>query len=228
MTGLRCPLRFGSPTDFTSTLPPGGFFFRWVTFSPFTLCRGTLPQSTILTTLSTLPHIEGFVASFGFHPATISGFKHRNIHDLGNVYKGPTETNMQYPGGSKFSDEGSSADNGDFIHWIEKVTGADKRSEHFVANKNGDLTQVGLSRINQFIEAFVYSVLRGEVNFRSSILEDGGRAKEARTKLLALVEDAVGKYDISKNVQVFSFSSLTLKFGSIWPFSPALGFFLRA
>lgn len=135
---------------------------------------------------------------------------------------------MQYPGGSKFSDKGGSADNGDFIHWIEKVTGVDKRSEHFVANKNGGLTQVRLSRINQFMDAFVYSVLRGQVNFRSSILEDGRRAKEARTKLLALLEDAVRKYDISKNVQLFSFSSMTLKFGSIWPFAPALGFFRRA
>ena len=63
------------------------------------------------------------------------------------------------------------------------------------------LTQTGLSRLNQSIEAFVYCVLGAQVNVRSSILGDGGRAKEAQGEFLVLVEDAIRTPDISKSVQ---------------------------
>lgn len=44
------------------------------------------------------------------------------------------------------------------------------------------LSQAGLSRLNQSIEAFVYSILGALVNVRSSILGNSGSAKEAQTE----------------------------------------------
>ena len=63
------------------------------------------------------------------------------------------------------------------------------------------MTQAGLSRINQSIEAFVYCILGAQVNIRSSILGEGGRAQEAQTEFLTLMEDAIRQPDLSKSVQ---------------------------
>ena len=63
------------------------------------------------------------------------------------------------------------------------------------------MTQAGLSRINQSIEAFVYCILGAQVNVRSSILGEGGRAKEAQMEFLTLMEDAIRQPDITKSVQ---------------------------
>ena len=59
----------------------------------------------------------------------------------------------------------------------------------------------GLSRINQSIEAFVYCILGAQVNVRSSILREGGRAKEAQMEFLKLMEDAIRQPDLAKSVQ---------------------------
>lgn len=73
----------------------------------------------------------------------------------------------------------------------------------FCQNTANDLTRTGLSKINQSIdhEAFVYCVLGAQVNQRSSIKGDGGRATETRTQFLVLVEDAIRMYDLPKSVQ---------------------------
>ena len=63
------------------------------------------------------------------------------------------------------------------------------------------MTQAGLSRINQSIEAFVYCILGAQVNVRSSIFGEGGRAKEAQTEFLTLVEDAIRQTDLAQSVQ---------------------------
>jgi len=63
------------------------------------------------------------------------------------------------------------------------------------------LTQAGLSRINQSIEAFVYCLLGAQVNVRSSILGSGGRAKEAQSEFLVLMEDAIRQPDLAASVQ---------------------------
>ena len=63
------------------------------------------------------------------------------------------------------------------------------------------MTQAGLSRINQSIEAYVYCILGSQVNVRSSILGEGGRAKEAQTEFLKLMEDAIRQPDLAKSVQ---------------------------
>ena len=63
------------------------------------------------------------------------------------------------------------------------------------------MTQAGLSRINQSIEAFVYYILGAQVNVGSSILGEGGRAKEAQTEFLTLIEDAIRQPDLAQSVQ---------------------------
>ena len=63
------------------------------------------------------------------------------------------------------------------------------------------LTQTGLARMNQSIEAFVYCVLGAQINTRSSILGDGGRAEETQSEFSVLMEDAIRTPDISKSVQ---------------------------
>jgi len=63
------------------------------------------------------------------------------------------------------------------------------------------LTQAGLSWINQSIEAFVYCVLGVQVNVRSSILGSGGRAREAQSEFLVLMEDLIRQPDLAQSVQ---------------------------
>ena len=79
--------------------------------------------------------------------------------------------------------------------------GSDPQFDWFVPDKAEGLTQAGLSRINQSIEAFVYCVLGAQVNVRSSILGDGGRAKEAQTEFLVLLEESIRQPNLSKSVQ---------------------------
>jgi len=71
----------------------------------------------------------------------------------------------------------------------------------FAPNTASGLTQAGLSRINQSIEAFVYCILGAQVNVRSSILGSGGRAKEAQSEFLMLMEDAIRQPDLAASVQ---------------------------
>ena len=63
------------------------------------------------------------------------------------------------------------------------------------------MTQTGLSRINQSIKAFVYCILDAHVDFRSSIIGEGGRAKEDQTEFLILMEDAIRQPDLAQSVQ---------------------------
>ena len=72
-------------------------------------------------------------------------------------------------------------------------------------DKSG-LTQAGMARLNHSIEAFVYRILGTQVNVTSSILGSSGSAKEAQREFLVLVDDAIRKPDISKNVQRFQFA----------------------
>ena len=85
-------------------------------------------------------------------------------------------------------------------HRLE-IAFSDRQFDWFVPDKADGLTQAGLSRLNQSIEAFVCCVLGAQVNVRSSILGDGGRAKEAQTEFLVLVEEAIRKPNLSKSVQ---------------------------
>ena len=73
---------------------------------------------------------------------------------------GPSEIASNYPGGhNKFSDEGGSSSKGNLIYYIEPDDSACTQADWFCPNTSEGLTQAGLSRINQSIEAFVYCVL---------------------------------------------------------------------
>jgi len=142
---------------------------------------------------------------FGIDPSSDFRFTQRKNHGLGSVYigvtgHGPLKTGTAYPGGFyKFSDEGGAASKGNLLSFIEPDTVA--QYDWFAPNTASGLTQVGLSRINQSIEAFVYCVLGAQVNVRSSILGSGSRAKEAQSEFLVLMENAISQSDLAKSVQ---------------------------
>ena len=79
-------------------------------------------------------------------------------------------------------------------------------ADWFCPNRADGLTQAGLIRINQSIEAFVYCVLGSQVNVRSSILGSGGREKEAHSEFLVLVEDVIKQSDLVASVQRYQLS----------------------
>ena len=145
---------------------------------------------------------------FGVDPSSDFRFTRGANHGLGSVYIyvsniGPSkEEGDIYPGGSKkFSDEGGKGKDGNLIYYIEPDDAAYGQADWFCPNVAEGLTQAGLSRINQSIEAFVYCVLGSQVNVRSSILGSGGRAKEAQSEFLVLVEDSIRQPDLAKSVQ---------------------------
>ena len=65
------------------------------------------------------------------------------------------------------------------------------------------LSQAGMARLHQSIEAYVYCFLGAQVNAKTSILGDFGSAKEAQREFLILMEDAIRQPDISKSIQRF-------------------------
>ena len=143
---------------------------------------------------------------FGVDPSSDFRYTAGENHGLGSVYIyatniGPDKTSASYPGFNKFSDEGGSGSKGNLIYYIEPDDAAYGQADWFCPNVAEGLTQAGLSRINQSIEAFVYCVLGSQVNVRSSILGSGGRAKEAQSEFLVLVEDAIRQPDLAKSVQ---------------------------
>ena len=141
-------------------------------------------------------------AEFGIDPSSDFRFTHGKNHGLGYVYvyaQGATKTGYGYPGWNKFSDEGGEAIKGNLIYYIEPDVST--QYDWFLPKTAAGLTQAGLSRINQSIEAFVYYILGAQVNVRSSILGEDGRAKEAQTEFLTLMEDAIRQPDLSASVQ---------------------------
>ena len=141
-------------------------------------------------------------AEFGINPSSDFRFTDGKNHGLGNIYvysQGATKTEYDYPGRMKFSDEGGEGIKGDLIYYIRAEN--DNQYNWFSPKTSVGVTIPGLSRINQSIEAFVYCILGAQVNIRSSILGDGGRAKEAQTEFLTLMEDAIRQPDLSKSVQ---------------------------
>ena len=141
-------------------------------------------------------------AELGVDPSSDFPFAHGKNNGLGNVYiyaQGTSKTDYEYPGYNKFSDEGGKAIKGDLIYYTEPDVSTPY--DWFAPKTAAGLTQAGLSRINQSIEAFVYCILGAQVNVRSSILGVGGRAKEAQTEFLTLMEDAIRQSDLAQSVQ---------------------------
>ena len=140
-------------------------------------------------------------------------FTYGTNNGLGNVYIGVTgegdiSTDYDYPdpnlalfNDERITDKWNDNYKANGISFVRNDDGAVIQYEHFAPNSFQGLTQVGLSHINQSIEAFVYCILGAQVNVRSSILGKGGRAKEAQRVFLTLIEDAAVMNDISKSVQ---------------------------
>ena len=96
-------------------------------------------------------------AEFGINPSSDFRFTVGKNHGLGNIYvysQGATKTGYDYPDWMKFSDEGGEGIKGDLIYYIRPET--ENQYAWFVPKTAAGLTQPGLSRINQSIEAFVY------------------------------------------------------------------------
>ena len=66
---------------------------------------------------------------------------------------------LSNPSSQRFADEGGKDDAGNLLDFIRNDQGADRQFEYFVPDYAQGLTQAGLSRLNQSIEAFVYCVL---------------------------------------------------------------------
>ena len=137
-------------------------------------------------------------AEFGIDPSSDFRFTFGKNHGLGRV-NGEMQLDFKYPGWMKSSDEGGKAIKGDLISYIRPDPVA--AYDWFALKTAAGLTQAGLSRINQAIEAFVYCILGAQVNVRSSILGEGGRAKEAQTEFLTLMEDAIRQTDLAQSMQ---------------------------
>ena len=144
-------------------------------------------------------------AEFGLDPSSDFRYTKPKNNGLGGVYVygpgGAFEIASQYPGGSaKFAGEGGSAKKGNLIYFVRPDASAEDQADWFCPKNSEGLSQAGLSRINQSIEAFVYCVLGAQVNVRSSIIGSGGRAKEAQSEFLVLLEDAIIQPDLAKSV----------------------------
>ena len=139
-------------------------------------------------------------AEFGVDPSSDFRFTAGKNRGLGRV-NGEMQLDFKYPGWMKFADEGGKAIKGDRISYIHPDPVASNQHDWFAPKTSAGLAQVGLSRINQSIEAFVYCILGTQVNVRSSILGEGGRAKKTQTEFLTLIEDAIRQPDLAKSVQ---------------------------
>ena len=138
---------------------------------------------------------------FGISPSSDFRFTGGKNNGLGNVfsYPGPEDGGFSYPSWMKFSDEGGKAIDGNLIAFIQPND--IEQYAWFVPKNSSGLTKAGLARINQSIEAFVYCILGAQVNVRSSIIGGGGRATEAQTEFLTLMESAIIQPDLAQSVQ---------------------------
>ena len=124
------------------------------------------------------------------------------------------ETGTSFPAGFyKFSDEGGDAAKGNLLYCIEPDAVAYSQYDWFAPNKVSSLTQVGLSHINQSIEASVQCILGAQVNVRSSILVEGSQAKEAHSEFLVLMEDAIRQPDLAASLQRYQLAVDEAKVG---------------
>ena len=155
-----------------------------------------------------IPSFKRICAEFGISPNADFRFTKGDNHCLGSVfeyftYSGYFKTPYKYPSKTaKFEDEGGRASDGNLVPYIEN-TEARNQYEYFLCPISHGLTSAGLSRINQSIESFCFSILGSQVNVRSSITGSQGSSIESQREFLSLVEDAIRNPDISKSVQRF-------------------------
>ena len=155
-----------------------------------------------------IPSFEHICAEFGISPNADFRFTRGDNHGLGSVFEyftnsGYIKTPFKYPSKeTKFEDEGGRASDGNLVPYIEN-TEARNQYEYFLCPVSHGLTSAGLSRINQSIEAFCYSILGSQVDVRSSIAGSQGSSIETQRQFLSMVEDAIRNPDLGKSVQRF-------------------------
>jgi hypothetical protein len=91
------------------------------------------------------------------------------------------------------------------VYW-NSVDYGSYQYEWFFPSTSTGLTNAGLSRINQSVEAFVYCILGSQVQTRTKIIGDSGGAEETKEVFLQLFESAVVESDISKSIQRYQFA----------------------
>ena len=96
-------------------------------------------------------------AEFGIEPSSDFRFTVGKNHGLGRV-NGEMQLDFKYRGWMKFSDERDDANKGDRVSYIRPDPVAATQYDWFAPKTAAGLTQAGLSRINQSIEAFVYCI----------------------------------------------------------------------
>ena len=89
-------------------------------------------------------------------------FKRGSNHGLGKVFiyvsrAGVVLTVTSYPGPNKFGDEGGNASKGNLIYFIRNDDDTERQFKYFMIEDSSGLSQAGLARLNQSIEAFVFS-----------------------------------------------------------------------
>ena len=70
---------------------------------------------------------------------------------------GAVLTVTSYPGPKKFGDEGGNASKGNLIYFIRNDDDTERQFKYFMIEDSSGLSQAGLARLNQSIEAFVFS-----------------------------------------------------------------------
>lgn len=134
--GSKCLLKFG----FMSISLQGGFSSRLGAFNPFPPTPGDpklnpKKKPYDVASFHRLFNESGVSSTTDFR--LMKGHNHGEGSELIWVfYPGPTKTEIQYPGGAKFSVEGGSTQKGDLIQWIQNIADADREFEHFVAEKS--------------------------------------------------------------------------------------------
>ena len=174
-----------------------------------------------------IPSFERICAEFGISPNADLRFTRGDNHGLGSVFEyftnsGYTKTPYEYPSKeTKFEDEGGRASDGNLVPYIQN-TEARNQYEYFLCPVSHGLTSAGLSRINQSIESFCYTILGSQVDVRSSISGSQGSAIETQRQFLAMIEDAIRNPDISKSVQRFQLAIESAKVRLDLAISPGL------
>jgi hypothetical protein len=83
----------------------------------------------------------------------------------------------------------------------------EKPYQFFMLNESKGLTKVGLSRLNQSIESFVYCILGAQVRTMSSIIGNSGSAQQTQGVFLQLFESSIIEFDISKSIERYQLAT---------------------
>ena len=156
-------------------------------------------QSSMSSIIIMMWPLKRICNEFGISSSSDFRFTHEKNVFIYATGAGPMKTGASYPEFYKFSDEGGEGIKRNLMYFIEP--NIIDHYDWFAPRKASGLTQAGLASINQSIEAFGHCVLGAQVSVLSGILGEGGRAKEAQSEFLVLMEDAIRQPDLAKSVQ---------------------------